>query len=70
MAKAVIPNIVGHYEMSGIEVDVNDKQIVIRHEGTRKEKQSDDQDRKPQKKDSGSPFGPITTKLLGKIGLD
>jgi hypothetical protein len=76
MAKASIPNVNGHYEMNGIEIDVGDRQIIVRvGEGNRdknydssRHHPSKPQEKRPEKKDD-SPFGPVTTKLLQGAGI-
>lgn len=71
MPKAVIPNIVGHYEMSGFEIDVYDKQIVIRTSGDNRPRQENhhEPNKKETKKESTIAddlgMGPITRRILG-----
>jgi hypothetical protein len=76
MAKASIPNVNGHYEMNGIEIDVNDRQIIVRvgegnrdrnYDTSRHHQQKPVEKRADKKEDS--PFGPVTTKLLQNVGI-
>lgn len=75
MAKAIIPNVDGHYEMNGIEIDVTSRQIIVRTEGGRhpgrdnQPRQRPDQPREQKKEEEPSIFGPVTTKLLQGAGI-
>lgn len=74
MSKHVIPNQIGHYELSGIEVDVYDKQIIIRTSFAKENKERVSNEiskasHKDEKKDrtlaDDLNMGPLTRKLLG-----
>jgi len=75
MVKAIIPNVDGHYEMNGIEIDVSARQIIVRtdagrHPGRENQpKQDRVKQNGPVNKDNESMFGPVTTGILQKVGL-
>lgn len=72
MGKVTIPNKVGHYEVDGIELDVFEKDIIIRTSYAKENRREREQD-KPRKKETRQDdayIGPVTGTILGKLGID
>lgn len=71
MTKISIPNRTGHYELDGFEVDVSDRDIIIRTSHAKENKDSSkkkEEDQKPRSK--GEPtIGPVTGGLLDAVGI-
>jgi hypothetical protein len=74
MSRFVIPNSIGHHEFPGVEVDVFDKQIIIRTFNQQKNWKQDqnrekprDQSQKPREDNNMSLLSSID-KLAAKFG--
>ena len=66
--KIRVPNTRGHYEMNGFEIDVDDRDIIIRTSSAAENKERYQREQKPQARKDPA-IGPITGSLLKKIGL-
>ena len=66
--KIRVPNTRGHYEMNGFEIDVDDRDIIIRTSSAAENKERyRREERPPEKKDPA--IGPVTSKILKSIGF-
>jgi len=66
--KVRIPNTRGHYEMQGLEIDVDDRDIIIRTSAAAENKERYQREKQPEKQRDPS-IGPVTSRLLNKLGL-
>lgn len=66
--KVRIPNVRDHYEMNGLEIDVDDRYITIRTSAKAEEKERYQREKQPEKQRDPA-IGPVTSRLLNKLGL-
>jgi hypothetical protein len=66
--KVRIPNTRGHYEMQGLEIDVDDRDIIIRSSASAENKERYQREKQPEKQKDPE-IGPLTSKLLNKLGF-
>jgi hypothetical protein len=66
--KVRIPNTRGHYEMQGLEIDVDDRDIIIRSSASAENKERYQREKQPEKRRDPA-IGPVTSRLLSKLGL-
>lgn len=73
MKKVVIPNRTGHYELEDLEVDVSDRDIIIRKsyasENKERVKKEIHQVEKERKDGKEPTIGPVTGGLLDAVGI-
>jgi hypothetical protein len=70
MVKIRVPNARGHYEMNGFEIDVDDRDIIIRTSNAAENKDRYQREKRPPEKRGDDPrIGPVTGGILRKFGL-
>lgn len=73
MKKVVIPNRTGHYELEDLEVDISDRDIIIRRsyasENKDRVKKEIQQVEKEHKSKQEPTIGPVTGGFLDAVGI-
>lgn len=73
MTKISIPNRTGHYELDGFEVDISDRDVIIRSSHAKENKEKTrEMEREPEQKSrsKGEPtIGPVTGGILDAVGI-